>query len=107
VKRVHWLGDSRKAVGRFPAAVRQVAGYQLHRVQCGLDPHDWKPMRSIAAGVREIRVHLGGEWRVIYLATRPEAVYVLHAFGKKTGKTPPADIALARERFRQIEAGRR
>lgn len=107
MKPIHWLGDSRKAIGAFPSAARQAAGYQLFRVQSGLDPHDWKPMQSVGAGVREIRVHVDGEWRVLYLAARPEAVYVLHALRKKSRRTPAPDLALARERLKQLEAGRR
>jgi phage-related protein len=44
-----------------------------------------------------------GAFRVIYLATRPEAVYVLHCFQKKTRKTRKADLDLAASRLRQIE----
>jgi len=107
IKPVHWLGDSRRAVSRFPVLARSLVGHQLYRVQCGLDPADWKPMPTIGQGVRELRVHAGGEWRLIYLATRPEAVYVLHAFGKKTRRTAREDVALAVERLKLVEAGRR
>lgn len=106
-KPVQWLGDSRKAVSKFPARARSLVGYQLHRVQCGLEPADWKPMPTIGAGVRELRVHVDGEWRLVYLATRPEAVYVLHAFRKKTRRTSREDIALAVERWKQIDSARR
>ncbi|MBZ2190118.1 type II toxin-antitoxin system RelE/ParE family toxin [Alcanivorax sp. JB21] len=60
-------------------------------------------MKTIGPGVCEIRV-LGdcGAFRVIYLATRKEAVYVLHCFQKKTRKTPKADIDKARARFRTL-----
>ena len=71
-------------------------------VQLGLDPSDWKPMSSIGSGVREIRVRAGGAYRVIYLSSRPEGVYVLHCFQKKTQKTAPRDIELAKSRFKQI-----
>lgn len=64
-------------------------------------------MPTVGAGVRELRVHLEGEWRVIYLATRPEAVYVLHAFGKKTKRTARSDIAVAVERFKRIRVALR
>lgn len=101
-KPLFWLGDSRKALQKFPADARRIAGYQLRRVQEGFDPSDWKPMPSIGAGVREIRVHADGEWRVIYLANRPEGVYVVHAFGKKTGRTPKTEIDLARNRLARL-----
>lgn len=56
-----------------------------------------KPLRWL-----EIRVHAHGEYRVLYIAKFSEAVYVLHAFGKKTQQTPRRDIELAKERFRQL-----
>jgi phage-related protein len=65
-------------------------------VQTGHDPSDSKPMPRVGTGVREIRIHADGEYRVLYLATRPDAVYVLHAFAKKRQATPNLDIDLAR-----------
>jgi phage-related protein len=71
-------------------------------VQHGLDPDDWKPMTSVGPGVREIRVQTELAHRVFYLATFDEAVYVLHAFEKRTQKTPPHELKLARDRFRAL-----
>ncbi len=59
-------------------------------------------MPHVGAGVREIRIHADGEYRVLYLATRPEAAYVLHAFVKKQQATPKLDIDLARARLREL-----
>lgn len=59
-------------------------------------------MKEVGAGVREIRIHVLGEWRVLYVAKFAEAVYVLHAFQKKTQKTRREDIELARTRYQQI-----
>ena len=59
-------------------------------------------MSEVGAGVREIRVRILGEWRVLYVAKLAEVVYVLHAFQKKTQKTRKEDIELARKRYRQI-----
>jgi len=67
-----------------------------------MEPSDWKPMQAVGAGVREIRVHVLGEWRVIYVVKRADGVYVLHAFQKKSWKTAAKDIDLARQRLRQI-----
>lgn len=79
------------------------AGYQLFRIQSGLDPDDWKPMPSIGPGVREIRLRdTTGAFRVIYVATRPEGIYLLHCFQKKSQKTSERDIRLARERLKAI-----
>jgi phage-related protein len=102
LKPLRWLGNSRAAVRAFPPDSRRDAGYQLYRVQQGHEPSDWKPMPGVGAGVREIRVHAGGEYRVLYVATRPEAVYVLHAFVKKRQRTPKLDVDLARARLKEL-----
>ena len=86
----------------FPHDARQAAGFQLGRVQAGLEPEDWKSIPAIGAGVREIRLHRGGAFRVIYLATHSKGVFVLHCFEKKTRKTAVREIELARQRFKQI-----
>ncbi len=65
-------------------------------------PSDFKPMLDIGADAYEIRVHVQGEWRVIYVAKFESAVYVLHAFQKKTQRTRKEDIELAAKRYRQI-----
>jgi phage-related protein len=101
-----WLGSSRSDLRAFPPDTRRLAGFQLRRVQQGLDPNDWKPMPTIGPGVREIRIHVEGEHRVFYVATFKEAVYVLHAFQKATQKTPIRDLNLGRQRFRDLVAMR-
>lgn len=103
MKPVVWLGTSKADLKAFPAAVLDDIGHQLFRVQCGLVPDDWKPMATIGAGVREIRVRdPSGAFRTIYLATRPEAIYVLHCFRKRTPKTAQQDIELARQRLARV-----
>ncbi len=70
-------------------------------VQVGRNPDDWKPMPSVGAGACEIRVQdQAGAFRVIYVARFEDAVYVLHAFQKKSRKTSRSDIDLARKRYR-------
>ncbi|MHB8472723.1 MAG: type II toxin-antitoxin system RelE/ParE family toxin [Gammaproteobacteria bacterium] len=107
MKPVNWVSDSREAVKDFPVEARQLTGYQLDRLQRGAAPHDWKPMPSIGAGVNEIRIHAGSEYRVIYVAKFAEAVYVLHAFAKKTRKTSTRDLELAANRYRALLNSRR
>jgi phage-related protein len=102
VKRIEWAGTSLDVVRAFPETARQQIGYQLYRVQCGLDPSDWKAMNSVGPNVREIRVHIREEYRVIYVATFEEAVHVLHAFTKKSRKTPKRDLSLATARFSDL-----
>ena len=79
-----------------------MAGFEPRAVQNGLEPRDWKPMRTVGAGVKEIRIHVLGEWRVIYVAKPRDTVYVLHAFQKKSRRTSRQDIDLARRRYKQI-----
>ena len=97
-----WLGSSRRDLRVFPALARRLAGFQLRRVQHGLNPDDWKPMQTVGPGVREIRIHIASAHRVFYVATRAEAIYVLHAFEKKTQKTSTQDLRIGRERSRAL-----
>ncbi|WP_202843220.1 type II toxin-antitoxin system RelE/ParE family toxin [Luteimonas saliphila] len=100
VKPIEFLGDSLRSLREFPDDAKRDAGYQLDRVQHGLQPDDFKPMPAIGNGVEEIRVRDDtGAYRVIYTARLAEAVYVLHAFQKKTQATSKRDIELAKQRF--------
>lgn len=100
MKDVIWLGASKSDWDDFPTSVQDEAGFQLYLVQLGEEPSDWKPMKTIGPGVRELRIRdSAGAFRVIYLATRPEGIYVLHAFQKKTQVTSLRDLRLAKERF--------
>ncbi len=100
---VEFLGDALSRMRDFPESARKEAGVQLHKIQLGLDPSDWKPMASIGAGVREIRIRdEAGIFRVIYVTKIKDAVYVLHAFQKKTQQTAKQDLDLAISRFKQI-----
>ena len=102
MKHLVFVGSSLEDLREFPAEARRTAGFELGFVQRGLDPSDWKPMKEVGAGVREIRIHVLGEWRVLYVAKFAEAIYVLHTFQKKTQKIKREDIELARTRYRQI-----
>jgi phage-related protein len=107
-KPVTFLGSSLEDLRDFPREPRRDAGFQIDKVQRGEVPDDWKPMSAIVKGVREIRVRdESGSYRVIYVATFPEAVYVLHAFQKKTRTTALADLALARRRYGELLRSRR
>ena len=106
-KPLRWLGDSRRRISDFPEEARQRAGFELWEVQQGNEPSDWKPMPTVGPGVKEIRVHVGNEYRVMYVAKFEEAVYVLHAFEKKTQRTPKQDLDLAGDRFRGLVGERK
>ena len=99
-KPIEFLGDSLRSLREFPDDAKRDAGYQLDRVQHGLQPDEFKPMPAIGKGVEEIRVRDDtGAYRVIYTARLADAIYVLHAFQKKTQATSKRDIDLAKQRF--------
>lgn len=98
-----FLGSSLEDLKEFPAKAKREAGHQLHRVQEGLNPTDWKPMKSVGPGVREIRIKQGEQFRVIYVANVGNFTYVLHAFQKKTQKTTKHDLEMARARLKEIK----
>ncbi|PMS22629.1 hypothetical protein C0Z18_04775 [Trinickia dabaoshanensis] len=101
-----FLGSSLKRLQELPHDARRDLGYQLDRVQRGLQPYDFKPMPSIGRGVEEIRVwDEGGTYRVIYTARLADTVYVLHCFEKKTHATCQQDIELARSRYSDLKKG--
>lgn len=108
MKRLTFLGDSLKRVREFPSDARQDAGYQLDKVQRGQQPDDFKPMPSIGRGVEEIRIwDEAGTFRVIYTARLDHAVYVLHAFQKKTQATSSKEIAIAQQRYNELMRSRK
>lgn len=103
LKPVIWIGNSKEVIKEdFSEKARHNAGTELRKVQAGKTHSDWKPLRSIGAGVNEIRVHAENEYRVIYVAKFAEAVYVLHAFTKKTQQTSLHDIRLAKQRYQNL-----
>lgn len=96
MKPIEFAGDSLARLRDFPTGARRTAGYQLDRVQRGMEPDDWKPMKAIGPGIRELRIRdRAGAFRVIYVATLRDRVVVLHAFKKKTQRTSKQDIDLA------------
>ena len=106
MKPIRFLGDSLKRLREFSEDVRQDAGFQLDKVQRGEPPDDFKPMPSIGKGVEELRVwDDSGTYRVIYTARLADAVYVLHAFQKKTQATAKSDIELAKARYTGLVRG--
>ncbi|HSB68253.1 MAG TPA: type II toxin-antitoxin system RelE/ParE family toxin [Candidatus Methylomirabilis sp.] len=101
-KALWWLGSSGEDIRAFPEDARRLAGFQLRRVQQGLEPNDWRPMPIIGPGVQEIRIHTAREHRVVYIAKFAEAIYVAHVFEKQSRKTPKRDLELARQRVQQL-----
>ena len=106
-KALCWLGSSLDDVRAFPADARRAAGYEPGRLQQGLMPSDWKPMATVGVGVYEIRIHAGLQHRLFHISKLEEAIYVLHAFEKRTRQTPQAETALARTRLAELLARRK
>ena len=103
MKPIEFRGASLGDLRAFPVSVKREAGYQLDKVQHGFPPDDFKPMKTIGAGVSEIRIRdEAGIFRVVYVAKFEDAVYVLHCFQKKTPQTSKRDIELARQRFTEL-----
>lgn len=103
MKKIIFIGHSLDDIKQFSTEAKREAGHQLDKVQRGKDPTDWKPMQSIGSGVKEIRIRdSDGIYRVMYVAKFEKAVYVLHAFQKKTQKTNHSDLEIAKRAFKKI-----
>ncbi len=100
---IRWLGNSRDVVRGWPRVVRQRLGYELWLLQNDRRPVRSKPLKTVGPGVREIRVPLVIQHRVVYVIRDKEAVYVLHAFIKKKQQTPKREIDLARHRLASLK----
>ncbi len=103
MKRISFVGCSLDDLKQFPEDAQREAGYQLDKVQRGLEPSDWKPIKTIGHGVTEIRITDDqGIYRVIYVAKYADLVFVLHAFKKKSKKTSKNDLEIARQRLKMV-----
>lgn len=107
-REIRWVGSAYNDLVGFPDEPRRDAGFQLSKVQAGLEPDDWKPFDDVGAGTREIRIRdAGGIFRVMYVAKFEEAVYVLHCFQKKTQAASKQDKDIATARYRAVVNVRR
>lgn len=107
-KAITFVGSSLDDLRDFPQDTRREAGFQLDKVQNGEEPDDWKPMSDVGSGTREIRIRgEDGSFGVMYVARFKEAVYVLHAFQKKTQKTSRKDLDLAKTRYSEMTSMRK
>jgi phage-related protein len=71
MKPLKFVASSLDDLRNFPDEARRAAGFELHAIQSGLEPSDWKPMQIVGSGVKEIRIHILGEWRIIYVDNVP------------------------------------
>ncbi len=107
-KEIRWVGSAYDDLLAFPKDARKEAGFQLGKIQAGLEPTDWKPFDDVGAGTKEIRVKdVSGIYRLMYIAKFEEAVYVLHCFQKKTQATSKQDKAIAEARYRAVVNARK
>lgn len=107
-KEIRWVGSSYDDIMDFPDDPRREAGFQLGKVQAGLDPDDWKPFDDVGVGTREIRIkEANGIYRVMYVAKFEEAIYVLHCFQKKSQATTKQDKDIAEARYRAVVRDRK
>ena len=102
MKPLSFVGSSLDDLRAFPAAVRHAIGVELMRIQFGGVPTNFKSLKEAGSGAYEMRVHLDGAWRVIYVAKFEKAIFVLHAFQKKTHRFAHSDIELAARRYKLI-----
>lgn len=102
-KEIRWIGSAYGDLLAFPVEARRQAGFQLGKIQAGLEAEDWRPFDEVGAGTREIRIReADGAFRVMCVAKFEEAVYVLHCFQKKTRATSQKDKRIAEARYRAI-----
>lgn len=106
LKEIRWQGDSRKVAHRFPKGARNALGKELTRIQLGLQPRDGKWLTDVGPGVQEIRIaHSKEAYRVIYVASLADCIYVLHAFHKKAKRgiaTPKEELDVATKRYKDL-----
>ena len=108
MKSLRFIGSSRHSLRAFPKDVREEIGYALWEAQLGETPEIAKPLKGFGgAGVLEVVENFDGStYRAVYTVKFSTAVYVLHAFQKKSKKgiaTPKKDIDLIKARLKLAE----
>ena len=106
-KPLNWVGSSKRDFLSFPGAVKEDMGNALGIAQFGGTAPTTKPWKGLGPGVLEVvESHDGNAYRAVYTVRFEKAVYVLHAFQKKSRRTALLDIELARNRFRNLVSTR-
>src|SRR5712671_2073444 len=108
MKHLTWLADSRSRVKSFPAGVQDDVGYALYAAQLGEISAKAKPLHGLGGGVMEIAAQdESGTYRAVYTVSIGDAIYVIHAFQKKSKAgiaTPKSEIDLVRQRLKQLRS---
>lgn len=106
MKDLYWYPASKADLDEFPDTAKQYFGYQLHLLQSGDSPDDFKPLSGLGkgiSGVFELRYRdTDNIFRVAYVAKFDNAIVVLHSWQKKTQKTAQTDLQLIAKRFREV-----
>ena len=99
-----FVGDSHKVIKNFPKEAREDILYLLESLGVGVDlsPKSFKSMPSVGKGAYELRVKTDKQYRVFYVVKFIEANYILHAFIKKTQKTPKKEIEMGKKRYKSL-----
>jgi len=103
MRTVVFEGNTLEVIRQLPDEVRLRTGYEIDRVQRNIDPENWKPFTAIGQGVREIRIQVGKQYRIMYIAKFANKVHILHVFEKKTQKTRTTDIEIAKNRLKSVK----
>ncbi len=101
-----WLASSKRDYGKFPRPVQEQFGFELYLVQTGQHPPSAKPLKGLGGAVELTEDFDGDTYRAVYTVKFREAVYVLHAFKKKSKRgiaTAKGDIELIRRRLKDAE----
>jgi phage-related protein len=103
-----WVASSKRDYREFPTAVQETMGFALYLVQTGQHPPSAKPLKGLGSGTIELIEDFDGDtYRTVYTVRFKEAVYVLHAFKKKSKRgiaTPKGDVELIKRRLKAAEA---
>lgn len=104
MKKTIYLGSVQKDIAKFPEKAKQriIAALTAVCADVTLSPKEFKYMPAVGVGCYELRIRLDSQYRVFYVAKFPEAVYVLHAFMKKTEQTAKTDIDLGVARYKAM-----
>jgi phage-related protein len=104
-REVVWIGSSKGDISAMPTPVKASFGYRLRRAQQGRPTDDTKALPQFGPGVYELREAFDtNAYRLMYVARLPNAIYVLHAFMKKSKSgigLPKADKRLIEARLKR------
>lgn len=109
MKKIVYVGSTQKDIEAFPSKARQriITALTVISAELDLSPKEFKYMPTVGAGCYELRLKIDRQYRVFYVAKFHEAIYVLHAFVKKTQQTSKTDIDLGSDRYKALLTHRR